>query len=268
MIDRRSVLLSGAGFAAMTLANGSSSQTAAPPPNGSGDRALNALFDAFMDENLNRSPIFATSLGVDTGARAHQRGEVDDNSLKGIAGDKKLRADQLRRLAAFDRSSVDGMDRLNYDIVLFGLQNNVTGDARYDFGGGGAGNPYVISQLSGVYSQFPDFLDSQQPVESRADADAYMSRLALVPKLLDNDSDVARHDIALGVIAPDFALDKALTQLKALRDIEPAKSVIAQSIARRAKEKNIAGAGQARNSKTARKGKNGSRVQIRYPRVS
>jgi uncharacterized protein (DUF885 family) len=241
MIDRRSVLLSGAGFAAMALADGSPSQAAAPPASAPGGPALKALFDSFMDENLDRSPIFATSLGVDTGARAHQRGEVDDNSLKGIAGDKKLRADQLRRLAAFDRNSVDGMDQLNYEIVLFGLQNNVTADARYDFGGGGAGNPYVISQLSGVYSQFPDFLDSQQPVESRADVDAYMSRLALVQKLLDNDSNTARHDVALGVIPPDFALDKALTQLKAVREIKPGKSVMVQSIARRAKEKNIAG---------------------------
>jgi len=241
MIDRRDLLVSGAGMAALVLADASPLYAAAPPGGPPGAPALNALFDRFMDENLDRSPIFATSLGLDTGARAHQRGEVDDNSLKGIAGDKNLRADQLRRLKAFDRNSVSGMDQLNYDIVLFNLQNAVAADARYDFGGGGAGNPYVISQLSGVYSQFPDFLDSQQPVENKADAEAYMSRLALVQKLLDNDSDDARHDTARGVIPPDFALDKALTQLNALRGIEADKSVMAQSIARRAKEKNIAG---------------------------
>jgi uncharacterized protein (DUF885 family) len=241
MIDRRDLLVSGAGMAALVLADASPLYAAAPPGSAPGAPALNALFDRFMDENLDRSPIFATSLGLDTGARAHQRGEVDDNSLKGIARDKNLRADQLRRLKAFDRNSVSGMDQLNYDIVLFNLQNAVAADARYDFGGGGAGNPYVISQLSGVYSQFPDFLDSQQPVENKADAEAYLSRLALVQKLLDNDSDDARHDASRGVIPPDFALDKALTQLNALRGIEADKSVMAQSIARRAKEKNIAG---------------------------
>ena len=241
MIDRRSLLMSGAGVAAIALADVTPSRAAAAPASASGGPALNALFDTFMQENLDRSPIFATSLGLDTGARAHQRGEVDDNSEKGIAGDKRLRASQLNRLKAFDRSSVGGMDQLNYDIVLFNLQNGADADARYDFGGGGAGNPYAISQLSGVYAQFPDFLDSQQPVETRADVDAYLSRLALVPKLLDNDSDDARHDVALGVVPPDFALDKALTQLKALRAIAADKSVMAESIARRAKEKNIAG---------------------------
>jgi uncharacterized protein (DUF885 family) len=241
MIDRRDLLASGAGMAAILLADASPLYAATPPVSATGTPALNALFDRFMDENLDRSPIFATSLGLDTGKRAHQRGEVDDNSLKGIADDKRLHADQLRRLKAFDRSSVGGMDQLNYDIVLFNLENAVAAHARYDFGGGGAGNPYVISQLSGIYSQFPDFLDSQQPVESKADADAYLSRLALVPKMLDNDSDVARHDMGLGVVPPDFALDKALTQLKALRVIEADKSVMAQSIASRAKEKNLAG---------------------------
>ncbi len=239
MIDRRSVLLSGAGTAALLVADVSPLLAAVPPAGDPGASALNALFDKFMDEGLDRSPIFATSLGVDTGARAHQRGEVDDNSLNGIAANKKQHADQLRRLQAFDRNSVSGMDQLNYDIVMFDAQNTVASEARYDFGG--AGNPYAISQLSGLYTQYSDFLDSQQPVESKSDVDAYLSRLSQVGKMLDNDSQVAMHDVALGVVPPDFALDKTLTQLKTLRAVEPEKAVVVQSLGRRAKEKNIAG---------------------------
>ena len=119
MIDRRSVLLTGAGTAALLVADVSPLLAATPPAGDAGAPALNALFDKFMDENLDRSPIFATSLGLDTGARAHQRAEMDDNSLAGIASDKRLHADQLRRLQAFDRNSVSGMDQLNYDIVAF-----------------------------------------------------------------------------------------------------------------------------------------------------
>jgi uncharacterized protein (DUF885 family) len=240
MIDRRQLLLSGAGTAAL-LAADVSSLRAAPAAVGSGGSALNALFDQFMSERLDRSPIFATSLGIDTGARAHQRHEVDDNSLAGIAGDKRLHADQLRRLQVFDRNSISGMDQLNYDVVMFDLQNTVTADARYQFGGGGAGNPYVISQLSGLYAQYSDFLDSQQPVENKSDADDYLTRLSQVGRMLDNDSQVAMHDVAMGVVPPDFALDKTLTQLRTLRAVEPEKAVVVQSLVRRAKEKNVAG---------------------------
>jgi len=239
MIDRRNILLCGA--ATVMAAAADFSPVRASVTGEGGAPALDRLFDRFMRENLDRSPIFATSLGMDTGPRAHQRGEVDDNSLAGIRGDKVLHADQLRRLKTFDRTSVAGMDQLNYDIVMFNLRTAVDADRRYDYGGVGAGNPYVISQLSGIYSQFPDFLDSQQPIETKSDVDAYLSRLEQTKKLLDNDSDVARHDVALGVIPPDFALGKTLTQLKALRAVDAEKSVMTQSLARRAREKNIAG---------------------------
>lgn len=240
MLDRRSLLLSGAASTALAFADVLPALAATAPAGDRGAPALNRLFEQFMNERLDRSPFFATALGVDTGARAHQRSEVDDNSLKGIAADKKLHADQLRRLAAFDANTVNGMDRLNYDVVMFDLQNTVAADRRYNFGNG-AGNPYAISQLSGFYSQFPDFLNSQQPLDNRADAEAYIARLAQVGNLLDNDSDDERHDVGLGVIAPDFALDKTLAQLKTLRAVKPEQSVMAQSITRRAKEKNIAG---------------------------
>jgi uncharacterized protein (DUF885 family) len=253
MFDRRKVLLSGAaatGFAALggSLAQAAAKkavkQTAAAP---SAAPALNALFDQFMSENLDLSPITATGLGIDTGARAHERSEIDDNSLAGIAKGKALVASQRHRLEAFDRNSVSGMDQVNYDVVLYGLQTNDDADQRYDYGDGGAGNPYVISQLSGFYNEFADFLDSQQPVETRDDADAYMARLSKVALALDRDSEVARHDVALGVIPPDFALDKTLIQINALRSVAADKSVMVTSIAKRAADKNIPGdwAGQA-----------------------
>lgn len=248
MLNRRSLLLSGAAVTAVALAEILPAQGKFAM-SGGGAAALDKLFDRFMSETLDRSPIFATSLGLDTGARAHQRGEVGDNSLKGIAADKALEADQLRHLQTFDRNSVSGMNRLNYDIVMFNLQTGDAANRRYNFGTGGAGSPYVISQLTGIYSQFPDFLDSEQPVETKADADDYLSRLSKVSELLDNDSEVARHDVALGVVPPDFALAKTLTQLKTLRAVSPDNSVMAQSLARRAKDKNIPEAYGARAAK-------------------
>ena len=235
-LNRRHILLSGAATIALSpLAPALGASDAA------GAERLDKLFDSFMSTNLDLSPITATSLGLDVGARAHERSEIDDNSLAGIALGKKVTSEQLAQLQAFDRNSVSGSDRLNYDVVLYGLKTNDASDRRYDFGTGGAGSPYVISQLTGFYDQFADFLDSQQPVENTADVDAYLTRLDKVALGLDRDAEVARHDVALGVIPPDFALDKTLTQMKALRAIPVEKSVIVTSLAKRAKEKNIAG---------------------------
>ncbi len=47
-------------------------------------RTLNALFDQFMKENLDLSPMTVTSLGLDTGDRAAQKSAIDDGSEAGI----------------------------------------------------------------------------------------------------------------------------------------------------------------------------------------
>jgi uncharacterized protein (DUF885 family) len=242
-LDRRCVLMSGAATIALAPLARAADTT------GTASARLGALFDSFMSTNLDLSPISATSLGLDVGARAHERHEIDDNSLAGIAKAKDVTSDQLKHLEAFDGNSVSGMDRINYDVVLYGLKTNDAADRRYNFGGGGAGAPYVISQLTGLYAQFPDFLDSQQPVENASDAEDYIARLDLVGLALDRDSEVARHDVTLGVIPPDFALDKTLTQLNALRATPVDTSVMVTSIARRAKEKNVPGDYAARASK-------------------
>jgi uncharacterized protein (DUF885 family) len=245
MLDRRTVLKTGVAAAALTTIAAPFARAAAE----ASGAALNKLFDTFMSENLDASPISATYLGIDTGARAKQRGETDDNSLAGIAKNKQLVSSQLARLKAFDPKPLSGMDALNYEIILYGLQNEDTDDKRYDFGGGGAGAPYIISQLTGFYQQFTDFLDSQQPVENLDDANYYMARLGEVPLALDRDVEAARHDVALGVVPPDFALDKALTQLNTLRATPAEKSVMVESITRRTKEKNIPGDWNAQATK-------------------
>ena len=235
MLDRRSVLKTGAASAAVLAFN--PAVLAAP----SDSATLNAMFDNFMKENLDLSPIFATSLGVDTGDRAHQKSELDESSLDAIDRQQKLVASQLARLTAFDRSSVGIDDQASYDVVLFKLKNTVADNRRYPYAGGGAGSPYIICQLNGLYSSIPSFLDNQHTIETKADADAYLSRLEQFAVRMDEEAEVVRHDLALGVVPPDFALVKTLVQMNALRG-QPADSApMTLSVARRAKEKNVAG---------------------------
>ncbi len=204
-------------------------------------QTLNALFDQFVKEDLDLSPTEATSLGLDVGARAHQRGEIDDSSLAGIAKGKQITASQLTRLKAIDRASLSGADAVNADVVLYGLQTQDDANRRFSYGPGGAGNPYIVSQLNGSYQNLPSFLDSQHPIETKADADAYLARLSGFATAMDQEIEVARHDIALGVVPPDFALSKTLLQMTELRSPAPEKSTLTDSLARRAKEKHLAG---------------------------
>ncbi|HEV2285917.1 MAG TPA: hypothetical protein VGR80_07725, partial [Steroidobacteraceae bacterium] len=87
-MDRRSMLI-GTAFAAVAAA------ARALPLAPDSSQAFGALLDQFMKENLDISPLFATSLGMDTGERARQKSEIDDGSEAGIERQKALNASQL-----------------------------------------------------------------------------------------------------------------------------------------------------------------------------
>ena len=233
MIDRRDLLASSA---ALLAAPGAA--LAAGP---GGDGALNTLFDQFMKENLDNSPMTVTSLGLDTGARAYQKSQIDDASMAGIAKSKAITASQFARLQAFDRGSLTAKGKVSYDVVMYGLVAGADANKRFSYGPGGAGQPYILSQLTGSYSEGPSFLDTQHIIATKADADAYLTRLADFAVTMDQEIEATRHDIALGVMPPDFALAKTLSQMKDLRAPSPEKSSLTESLVRRAKEKNIAG---------------------------
>jgi len=206
---------------------------------------LTRLFDQFMDEQLRRSPEQVTSLGLDRGDRAAAKSRLDDRSLAARMLDRRDNADRLARLKRIDRAALGGMDAINYDTVAFVLETQAEADRKFDYGAPdgveGAGFPYAVSQLNGSYRDLPDFLDSRHAIETRADAEAYLSRLAAFAAVLDQECEVVRHDSALGVVPPDFILDKALIQMRALRDQGPEKSVLVRSLVRRCQEKAIPG---------------------------
>lgn len=238
MLDRRTALKSGA--AALAVAS---------LPAQAADARLAALFDQFVQENLDLSPLSTTSFGLDTGRRAHQRGETDDASLAGIARAKALNSSQRQRLAAMDRAKLSGTDQLNYDIVMYGLAAADAAGRAFNYGPASAGQPYILSQLSGSYCNTPAFLDSQQPVESRADIEAYMARLEGFGHAMDQEIEVSRHDMAAGVMAPDFALAKTLLQMTQLRAEKADSSNLVLSVVNRARAKKLAGEWQAAGGK-------------------
>jgi uncharacterized protein (DUF885 family) len=244
MFDRRTVLMSAAASAALiarpVLAK-TAAAAAATPAASSEAAKMNAMFDAFMSDVFDQAPEFTTNLGIDKGDRAYQKFMVGDRSLAQVEFFKRMNTDQLARLKTVQRNKLTGMDSVNYDVVLYGLEQQEDDNKRFNYGGGGVGSPYVLSQLTGSYQQAPDFLDSQHGIEVKDDADAYLARLSGFATVLEEEREVAEHDVAMGVTPPDFVLAKALEQMTKLRGVPAEKSPMVESVARRAKEKNIPG---------------------------
>ena len=161
-------------------------------------------------------------------------------SIASLDEDKDRTVAHLALLKTVDRAKLSPAEQSNYDAVLFTLSGEAAAGKRYAYGYEGAGQPYVVSQLTGAYQDIPDFLGSQHTIETKADADAYLERLVAFGVVMDQESDRVRRDVNLGVTPPDFILERALGQMRGLKT-EPAASPLVTSLTERVKAKGIAG---------------------------
>ncbi len=237
MMNRRELFASATALAAMAavprLAN-------AAAPTGEAAK-MYAMFDRAMDQAMRRSPELPTYLGIDTGAMAWSKSLLSDNSRTSMAEGRAQNAAQLAELRAIDRKALTGMDAVNYDTVDFVLSVQDEGNSKFAYNNGGSGAPYVLSQLTGSYQQVPDFLDTAHSIETKDDADAYLSRMECFARNLDNEAETARHDAGIGVIPPDFVIAKAITQMKSFLATKTAETTLVSSLTRRVGEKKIEG---------------------------
>ena len=204
------------------------------------DAKLRAVFDRIFAENLARSPEQATALGLDKGEGAAAKSKLDSASIASLDEDKDRTVAHLALLKTVDRTKLSPAEQSNFDAVLFTLSGEAAAGRRYAYGYEGAGQPYVVSQLTGAYQDIPDFLGSQHTIETKADADAYLERLVAFGVVMDQESDRVRRDVNLGVTPPDFILERALGQMRGLKT-EPAASPLVTSLTERVKAKGIAG---------------------------
>jgi uncharacterized protein (DUF885 family) len=246
-MDRRTFIVSAGATALLSTslagcAAGPVGTAAAPVGSGSEDAQPRVLLDRLFYARLDDNPEAATGLGLDTGDRAHLRSKLDDYSAAGRAKDLARAEAELAELKRIDRDRLSADARVDYDVVEYGLTNSIAGNRRFAYGSTGSRyTPYVITQLTGPYRDIPDFLDSSHPVETADDAAAYLARLEAFPTALDASLERQRADAARGVFAPDYVLDKALQQLRTLRDVPAAGSPLVGSLVRRARAKGLGG---------------------------
>lgn len=238
--DRRTLL---AGLGGLAVA-GVAGPVAAKEGVGA-DARLDALLSAQFEQGLRDDPTRATSLGLDTGARAALRAQFPDWSAAGRAAQARRIDTDLAAVRAIAADTLGDTARVAHDSAEFDLAARQR-LARFTYHSGGFGHrpgPYGVTQLGGFYTGVSTFMDSQHPVKDQADADAYMTRLAAIPALLDADTDIVKANAAMDVVAPRFIFDQALQQLARLRDGDVAGKTLVASIARRSAEIGLSGYG-------------------------
>ena len=188
-----------------------------PTPRSPGDDAALVLLDDIGESLLRLFPESATQLGLDTGRRAALRSQLTDRSAEGrqrIAA--RVRAD-LARVNALDTAALSHATRTTVEVVRSAYATALEGLA-LPYGdttvGSWRNTPYTVIQNVGAYLDIPRMLDSDHPIESAADAEAYLERLQSYARQLDGETGRLQAARGLGLVPPAFLLDKALGQIR------------------------------------------------------
>ncbi len=239
MLNRRHLLAASASAAGLGLlgrAQAADPQMVSPELS----QALK-IYDEIFEGMLVADPLNATGLGLDKGPRAALKSRIGDRSPTGRLGSFQPLIDARAKLRAIPRSGLTGRSVNEHETVVW-YADRCAEAATFPYVGVDSYDypvPYVLSQLTGAYQKVPDGLDTKHVIETKADCEAYLARLTDFAKALGDETARAKTDAASGVVPPDFILDKALAQLKALAGQKGETSGLAASLGRRAAAKGL-----------------------------
>ena len=217
---RRQTVMGLGGVSALALLPGcaasydSASEIAVP------DLALGA--DAKLDEiayaMLEHEPGRATGLGVDIGDYADWRGTLGATGEEG----REAYAETLKYLRddarAYPKDGLTADQQVGFDVVESAFSKALEGFA-LPYGDVAVGSwrnaPYLVIQNVGAYIDYPRFFGATQPLRDAQDVDYYLGRLSEVSSVLDGELDRIKQARAMGVVPPDFLIDKTIAQMEA-----------------------------------------------------
>ena len=186
--------------------------------------AVDTLLADIAEAMLADYPENTTTLGIDNGARAPLKARLTDRSAAGQAAIAARVAKRIERMRAVDTAKLDEAARTDLDVLLTAHETAAEG-FKFPYGDVALLNqnwswrnaPYVVAQNTGAFLEIPNILVEQHSVANREDADAYLARLESYAAQLDGETGRLHAAAAQGVIAPDFLLDKTLTQARIAR---------------------------------------------------
>ena len=176
-------------------------ETSEPSVDMTESERLYAFFeDAYM-ENVMRSPITQTYLGIKT----EDYGKWDDVSdARAVEDFDMLKARVEYMNANFDYDDLTDDAKLSYDLFNYRYEQQARAFPWRDYG-------YTFNQMFGQQSSIPAFLINQHRISSKSDADAYIERLNGVEDYLGQHIANAQRSAEAGIRPPLFVYDYVIS---------------------------------------------------------
>jgi len=160
-------------------------------------QALNDWFQARYEDELARSPMTQTYLGIkDNQDKLDDASQLADDESAALS---KAWLEDMRR--QFDVDRLDKQTASSYRLYEFATEDSLES---HKF----SGNEYIFQHMSGPHTSLPSFMINFHTVASVEDAQAYISRLEDSQRYLGQYADKAQAQFENGVVLPKFVYAK------------------------------------------------------------
>ncbi len=192
-MTRRPIFAAAASLAALVAAAPALAQTCTP---GAADQnvAITKFFADYDAQQLAHSPLMKSIRGIRDADQAKWDKVGEAESVRQFeANQAALTA--MRR--CFEPAKLNPENGLSYRLFEKTIERRAGAHQFRD-------NAYVFDQMNGAHSQFPAFLINIHRVETKADAEAYVARLAALGPTIDTLIAESRDSAAKGYAPPKW----------------------------------------------------------------
>jgi uncharacterized protein (DUF885 family) len=178
------------------------------------EKALNAVFSDYWQQQLKDSPEFASTLGD-----KRYDDQLSDYSVAGYNAHLEHDRAFLDRLGAIDTAGLPEQEELSKDLLVRSLVEEQE-EARF--------KPWEMpaTQFHGLHLELPQLVP-QLSFDTADDYDHYVARLGKVPAAFAQISDNMMTGMDDNRVPPKFLLEKALVQVNTLAQQKPEDSPFA-----------------------------------------
>ena len=188
-----------------------SDESAVAGSSGSLDQELVSFLDEVFEHRVAQSPEWESRLG----RRTDQMGRWDDRSDAEAERRVAEVAEDLERIRErFPRDQLSASARTHYDVFVFDAERQI---GNHDF----RDHHYVVDQFNGQLSGLLTVLQNTHPIDTRADAEAYIERLEGLEEVLDGLAARFAQRAEAGVLPPAFAFPAVISDATAMASGAP-----------------------------------------------
>jgi uncharacterized protein (DUF885 family) len=161
----------------------------------------NALFEEIFMEEVMRSPMYQTYLGI-----KDDYDKLDDYTDANADRDLEYARKNLERLGQIDPAALDEQTALSYELMRSQLEDQIA-DNRWRY------HNYPVNQMFGMHSGLPSFMINQHVITDSSDAEAYISRLNEFKRALAELEANLYKRAEMGILAPRFVYPYVLSDI-------------------------------------------------------